>query len=104
MVTIGDPRAKTRETGEWWRGLSAEDRVSAITDVIGDALIRVISASPNGRIILETADHSAAKIGNLLRLSEHKCRKLDDGIRLYRKQAPDTNALRRLRGVVVNED
>jgi 6-phosphogluconate dehydrogenase len=104
MVMIGDPRAETRGTGEWWRGLSAEERVDAIVDIFRDSLVRVVSAAKNGRVIIEAPDISAGETGRIMRAKEQHLRQLDDGIRLYRKQKPDTNALRRLRGVIVNED
>lgn len=110
MVTIGDPRAETRQTGSVWRGLSTEDRMYAIktmfngiTRLIG-ANVSVISASKNGRVIVEIADTNTKQLGTDVREYERTIRRLDDGIRLYLKQAPDINALRRLRGVVVNEE
>jgi hypothetical protein len=104
MVMIGDPRAKTRGTSEWWRNLSTEERVMVVMNNLGDALVKVVSAAKNGRVIIEAPDRGAADTGRLMRLKENKLRRLDDGIRLYQKQKPDTNALRRLRGVIVNED
>tara|TARA_R110000824_G_scaffold274514_3_gene463225 strand:- start:1372 stop:1686 length:315 start_codon:yes stop_codon:yes gene_type:complete len=104
MVMIGDPRAKTRGTGKWWRTLDAEERIAVIYDIIGDAFVKVVSASKNGRVIIEAPDVSATETGKLMRFNERKLRSRDDGIRLYQKQKADQNALRRLRGVVVNED
>ena len=104
MVTIGDPRAETRQTGSWWRGLSSEDRMYLIKGRLMDASVSVISASKNGRVVIEMADTDTKQFGAHVREYERTIRRLDDGIRLYLKQAPDINALRRLRGVVVNEE
>jgi hypothetical protein len=104
VVTIGDPRAETRQTGSWWRSLSAEDRMYLIKGRLMDANVSVLSASKNGRVVVEIDDREAKQLGTDVREYERTIRRLDDGIRLYLKQAPDMNALRRLRGVVVNEE
>lgn len=104
MVMIGDPRAETRGTGKWWRELSAEDRFGFMVDAIGDKNVRVVGCSAVGRVLIELPDGPTGITSEWIRHIERKARTLDDGIRIFRKQKPDQNALRRLRGVVVNED
>jgi hypothetical protein len=105
MVTIGDPHAKTRIPSDRWRSLSQTARIAElyrISDISALTDFMIVEALSNGIVVVEVSDAPSEAMGAKLRALQRLLRRAEDGIRIHRKAKSDVNALRRLRGVVVD--
>ena len=111
MVTIGDPWAETPKPSEHWHNLSSGERTADVEHMLAlmafDGKLSCVRALENGEVTLgyvgKWVPSPAVRGRILMDLEKLLKQSLDTAIVVYLAFKEDRNAIRKFRGVKVDE-
>lgn len=106
-IDISHAETITPVPGQNWIGMNSKSRIEMCQKLLDDynCGMNVLSANLRGEVIVELQKPlTAGKRGTVLLDAEDILKRYDPSITIYLQAKDDKNPLRKLRGVMINDD